>query len=264
MKFEEALTLIGNYYKLVEQSQDSYFVATNKILNDDWNEFCIVVRNIEGKAILTDYGETANYFDKNNEEFERVCKKNNILYKEGEIYTGFNSIQDIENMISAIDELSDYYHENEYLPYIEQEKAELEKMNKDGRFDEDSTIEYTDKTTGEKKKITFAEFNNLCDEEKENLPKYLDFDKANKNWFEVSKEVYVKLELAKISFAEYDENDYRFADNVKVRYIDFDTEKTFEVSLNDYIKGYLVDIFTEVNPEFTFDEETKTWIQYQQ
>ena len=263
MKFDEALTLIEKKYKLIEETKDAYFVSTNKVLNDDWNEYCIFVRNIEGKAILTDYAETSNYFNKDNTEFESVCKKYNVLYKEGEIFTGFNSIQDIENMISAIDELSDFYHENEYLPYIEQEKANLEKMNKDGRFDEDSTIEYTDKITGKKKKITFAEFNQLTDEEKETLPKYLDFDKTNKNWFEVSKDVYVKLELSKISFMEYNKNDYRFSDDVKVRYIDFDTNKTFEVSLNDYINGYLETIFTEINPEFNFDENSKTWIQQQ-
>lgn len=122
MKFENAKQIIKQKYTTEQKRTDVEGIVINKFLNFG-NMYYIVLMDYNGDvvpewnghAVLTDYAETShllgNLISKTN--FEEVCKKHNIDFRNGCIEKKFESIADVDNFVKVLDELSAKYEELE-------------------------------------------------------------------------------------------------------------------------------------------------------
>ena len=113
MKFEEAKQIIKQKYNTRQDRLDVESILIDKHLKFATYYYIILIKS-ENEAILTDYAETCHIFYKLPlSVFEEVCKKHNIDFREGYIEKKFESIEDVDNFVKVLDELSAKYAELE-------------------------------------------------------------------------------------------------------------------------------------------------------
>lgn len=120
MKFENAKQIIKQKYTTEQKRLNVEGIVVNKFLNFG-NIYYIILMNYtedvvpqwNGHAVLTDYGETSNLLGKilSKTHFQEVCKKHNIDFRNGCIEKKFESIEDVDNFVKVLDELSAKYEE---------------------------------------------------------------------------------------------------------------------------------------------------------
>ncbi len=122
MKFEEAKRVIKQKYTTKQKRLDVEGIVINKDL-DFSNRYYIILMDYtgdsipewKGHAILTDYAETSHILGRLLPKgyIAEVCKKYNIGYDKGYIEKKFESIEDVDNFVKVLDELSAKYAELE-------------------------------------------------------------------------------------------------------------------------------------------------------
>ena len=114
MTYEEALEIVEAEFETRPDSDHSKIIKTH-MTYDGCTGFCVVVYNEEGVAILTDMGETAQFFDEvPDEEWESLCREGGCVFARGRIKKRIESIEDVYDYIRFLDEISDrYWHEDE-------------------------------------------------------------------------------------------------------------------------------------------------------
>lgn len=122
MEFEKAKQIIKQKYVTEQKRLDVESIVINKFLNFANFYYIVlinytgdVVKKWTGHAVLTDYGETSNILGNllSKAYFEEVCKKHNLDFRNGCIEKEFESIEDVDNFIKVLDELSAKYEKLE-------------------------------------------------------------------------------------------------------------------------------------------------------
>lgn len=104
MNYEQAKQLIKTKWDIMEQTINATHIVVHKLLDGN-SLYCIVLYNSDNGVILTDYGNTAELFDLSEEQFTQICAKHNLTFEDWQIETPFNGLEDVENFISALDEI---------------------------------------------------------------------------------------------------------------------------------------------------------------
>ena len=114
MKFEEARKIIEQKYETRQKRINAVEIVIRKQLRFG-HYYYILLMDYENEALLTDYAETRHILKPtvSKDVFEEVCKNNKITFVDGYIEKKFESIEDVDNFVKVLDELSAKYAERE-------------------------------------------------------------------------------------------------------------------------------------------------------
>ncbi len=114
MKFEEARKIIEQKYETYQKRKNAVEVVIRKQLRFGYYYY-ILLMEYENEALLTDYAETRHILKPtlSREFFSETCNKHNITFVDGYIEKKFESIEDVDNFVKVLDELSAKYAELE-------------------------------------------------------------------------------------------------------------------------------------------------------
>lgn len=106
MNLTEATQLINTKYPTYQRTNDVVEIQTNKLLDYN-NYYYIALTTLNGKLILTDIAETANILNDITENcWKKLCSKHNIQFNDWHLECEFQSLKDLDNFISLLDEAS--------------------------------------------------------------------------------------------------------------------------------------------------------------
>ena len=109
MKYIEALKIIEEEFETIKESSHNKIIITN-LTYDGFNSFCVSIYDTGETVILTDLGTTKDVFDEvSEEEWIKLCNDNNFKFNHWSIVREFTSIQDGEDFIKFLDEISSKY-----------------------------------------------------------------------------------------------------------------------------------------------------------
>lgn len=105
MNFNQALTEIKKEYSTITQAPQIEMIAINKLL-DPFNTYFVVLKERNGKAILSDLAKTCDIIELEEEEYVEICKKYNLNFSNWDINCEFTSNDTLRNFISFLDEIA--------------------------------------------------------------------------------------------------------------------------------------------------------------
>lgn len=104
MKFEDALDELKQSFNLRKVKEDVYQIRINRFLNE-FNYCYLALKNIDGTAYLTDYGDTCDLVDTDEKILKLICQKNNVEFNHYIIECKYNNFDDIKHMLLCFDEV---------------------------------------------------------------------------------------------------------------------------------------------------------------
>lgn len=109
MNYNEALSLIEKEFETIKDSSHSKVIRTG-LTYDGCNGFCVCVYDYGDVVKITDMSETRYFFfEVEDEEWEKLCKKHGFELNGWRIERVFNSMNDLYEYIAFIDMISDKY-----------------------------------------------------------------------------------------------------------------------------------------------------------
>ena len=101
MKYNQALEEISKQYTVNKIALDSAQIITDVLL-DEANIICINITKEGEDVILTDYAETINSFDLEEEQIKNICDDYQMDFNDYAIETKYNSIDDLIRYIECM------------------------------------------------------------------------------------------------------------------------------------------------------------------
>lgn len=105
MLYEDAKTLIKKHYGTSQFASDIEIIKINKFINFSNYYFVILRKDKDGSAKLSDLRKTCDFFDYEEDYYKEICARHNVMFNDWAIETKFESLQDLDNIIAAIDEI---------------------------------------------------------------------------------------------------------------------------------------------------------------
>lgn len=109
MTYEEALGIVKGEFRTRHDAAHCEIIRTG-LTYDGCNGFCVVLYNYGDRIVVSDMGNTKEFFDEVEEaEWEKLCAENGFEFNSRRIEKEFRTIDDIYDYINFIDEISDKY-----------------------------------------------------------------------------------------------------------------------------------------------------------
>lgn len=108
MNFNEAIKLINTKYETSPYTSDVIVIETNKLM-DEFSTYFIALKQDGDSCFLTDYAKTCEVVDIEEDKLKQFAKNHSLTFNNFYIKCRFNSMQDLENFISFLDEIKSIY-----------------------------------------------------------------------------------------------------------------------------------------------------------
>ena len=111
MTYEEALEIVKSEFNTLRDASHCEIIRTG-LTYDGCNGFCVALYNYGNRIMVTDMGETKEFFfEVEEDEWKRLCAENGFEFNHWRIEKEFKTIDDVYDYINFIDEISDKYFE---------------------------------------------------------------------------------------------------------------------------------------------------------
>lgn len=110
MTYQEALILVKSEFETLRESSHNEIVLTG-LTYDGSCGFCVSLYDQDGKAIITDLGETKEVFDEvEKKTWQALCEENGFRFNRWRIERDFNALDDLYAFIAFLDKISDRFY----------------------------------------------------------------------------------------------------------------------------------------------------------
>ena len=113
MTYQEALALVKSEFS-TRRDADHVEVIRTGMTYDGCHGFCVAVYNYGDRVVLTDMGQTKDFFfEVADEEWVSLCEENGFAFNRWRIEHALDSIDDVYAYINFLDMISDKFFELE-------------------------------------------------------------------------------------------------------------------------------------------------------
>jgi len=104
MTIEEIANIINEKYSTSKYMQDCYFIDVPYMYNA-FDKVSLYLRKLGNRFVITDCGNAEEHSKLSEQQIEAMCKKEGIEYDEGYLTVEYNSVDDVDKLISFIDKI---------------------------------------------------------------------------------------------------------------------------------------------------------------